>query len=256
MKINLPQPLSHADLYVEQPCIIFEIDEFIDPSQYQQLIQDVVKLKDFELHSKKGGKKSTSYGRHNVHKLSDSTFKDFCLEIFSHNFFDWFKSTHLPYFESDVKAIEASNRYSKLTRLFAKFCKSVGLPYRYYFAEVELSSIEKGRYIPPHTDVSTKRLSLVFYLPESQLPEEMENSLGTVFYKAIEGQEPWKRFHCGLLNKEEAVQFEEVHEPAFVASFKPNKCIGFIKTDVSWHAVKQNQFDYARRAIVINIFEM
>ena len=41
-----------------------------------------------------------------------------------------------------------------------------------------------------------------------------------------------------------------------VITFDENKIAGFIKSDISWHSVNENIFDYDRRAIVINLFEI
>lgn len=49
--------------------------------------------------------------------------------------------------------------------------------------------------------------------------------------------------------------FYENYEIFHISAFEPNKVAGFIKSDISWHSVEKFNFEYDRRAKVINIYE-
>ena len=128
--------------------------------------------------------------------------------ILSRGFFRWFKKTHLPYFGGQLP-IFSKNRKSALGTLL-RLGKKLGLPYSLFFAEVEVSSIEKGRSIPPHTDDSTKRLSFVLYLGGGDLAEADAEALGTRFFTGKEDKPAWSRYASGLLTDEEGCPIKHV----------------------------------------------
>lgn len=142
-----------------------------------------------------------------------------------------------------------------MSGILLRIGKKLGLPYSLYFAEVEFSSIAKGRSIPPHTDDSTKRLSFVLYLGGRDLNDSEADALGTRFFRGKGNKSAWSRYDSGLLAAGEVVEFFEEHTELVVVPFRPNTVAGFIKSDVSWHSVNANPLEYDRRAIVINMFE-
>ena len=143
-------------------------------------------------------------------------------------------------------------------RIFNRLSKILRLPISVFYTEIEYSSITTGGYIPPHTDFYTKRLSFVFYLPDmnKDFTSEMKKQLGTTFWKAKKtAVSPIKRFSSTFLEGKEKKDFYKDYEPFHTSTYEPNKIAGFIKSDNSWHSVKKFDFDYDRRAIVINVYE-
>ena len=57
MKLNLPIQLSKSDFYLKRPFIIFEIHNFIDNSDYDNLVREISSFNDYNHISKGRGKK-------------------------------------------------------------------------------------------------------------------------------------------------------------------------------------------------------
>ncbi len=257
LDVNLPVSLEEADFFTKDPFVIFEIENFVNEDFYDELVKDVKSRQEFDrVFKAKGNKKKFSLGGHNIEQAEDTPFTNFVRFFLSQRFFDWFAKTHLPHFKSDGEPHYVYNKNSDDFKKLKQEKKDAGVAASFYNTEVHYSSIEEGGFIPPHTDAPKKRLSLVYYLPSDPVSKEMEENLGTVFYKSKPKMEPWRRFKSGLIDKKETKAFLAEHDVARTTTFQRNKVAGFIKSDVSWHAVSPNQYDYDRRAIVINIVEM
>lgn len=257
LNVNLPQTLEQSAFFTQEPFTIFEIEDFVDDAFYASLVEDVNARQEFDrVFAKKGNKKKFSLGGHNIDDVEQTPFSDFVRFFLSQEFFDWFVDTHLPHFEVRGTPYFVYDKNDPEVTQLRKDNKTSDTPHTFYNTEVHYSSMEQDGFIPPHTDHPRKRLSLVYYLPPEPVSPEMEQNLGTVFYKAKDGKEAWDRFNSGLLNEKQTNKFHRDHEVARVSGFQRNKCAGFIKNDVSWHAVAPNAFDYDRRAIVINVMEM
>ncbi len=256
-EVNLPATLQQASFYTEDPFTIFELENFVDDAFYADLVADVAKRQDFDrVFTGKGDKKKFSLGGHNIADMEDCPFKTFVTFFLSQSFFDWFAKTHLPHFEVKGKAVHVYDKTDPDMIAKVENRDPETATETFYNTEVHYSSIQTGGFIPPHTDSPKKRLSLVFYLPSDPVDPAMAENLGTVFYKPSKGKTSWQRFQSGLLNEKATAKFHDKHTPAHITKFRPNTCAGFIKSDVSWHAVAPNAYDYDRRAIVINILEM
>lgn len=265
--IFLPDELSASNYYSDKPFTIFEIHPFVSQSSFRAISKEIHGLDDFDyIAHGMGDKKRSSVNLSNIYQLQDGAFKDFCSCVFSGDFFKWFKRTHLPYFERKPLNVQITfNPNSLFMRIIRRLFKIsrrligfVPIPLGFYYTEVEYSSLLKGAFLSPHTDVRHKRLSFVFYLPlEHELSETEKTKLGTVFWKPKEtATSPLKRFDCGLLKGDERSRFYEDHEVLRVATYDVNKAACFIKSDNSWHSVEKNTTNYDRRAIVINVYEL
>ena len=232
---------------------------FIDELSYKKLVKEIYTYRDFQrTFSGSGDKKSNTIHGSNLFTLNEGTFKDFCSAILHKNFFQWFKKTHLPFFNTKFFKIYFVRRKNIFFRIFNRLSKILRLPISVFYTEIEYSSITTGGYIPPHTDFYTKRLSFVFYLPDmnKDFTSEMKKQLGTTFWKAKKtAVSPIKRFSSTFLEGKEKKDFYKDYEPFHTSTYEPNKIAGFIKSDNSWHSVKKFDFDYDRRAIVINVYE-
>ena len=185
MKLNLENNLKDFDTYIDEPFIIFEKRNFLDIPTYNDLVDEIYGLSDFEfVFSGKGEKLKSSINGDNVNKLSDGVFKEFCKSCISNSFFKWFEKTHLPYFQLDKKRyLYTKHPRSFIIKSLNKIINIFKIPLCFFYTEVEYSSIKKDSFIPPHTDSYQKRLSFVYYLPSKNinLTENMQQSLGTVF---------------------------------------------------------------------------
>lgn len=259
VEINLPDQLKDFDYFTEDPFIIFEKKNFIDESSYQKLVKEIYTYGGFQkTFSGSGDKKSNTIHGSNLFTINDGTFKDFCSAILHKNFFRWFKKTHLLFFKHKFLKIYFVNRKNMFLRILHRLSKILRLPISVFYTEIEYSSITNGGYILPHTDVYTKRLSFVFYLPDinKDFTSEMEKQLGTTFWKAQKTSvSPIKRFASTFLKGKEIKDFYKDYEPFRTSTYEKNKIAGFIKSDNSWHSVERFDFVHDRRAIVINVYE-
>lgn len=257
LEVNLPRSLKDASFYTSEPFTIFEIENFISDDFYALLVDDVNSRQEFDrVFAKKGNKKKFSLGGHNIDDVEVTPFSTFVRYFLSQEFFDWFVETHLDHFDIKGTPVQIFDAKSDEFAARKKANAEAGHPESFFNTEVHYSSMEKDGFIPPHTDAPNKRLSLVFYLPAEPVSDEMQKNLGTVFYKGGTEKETWARFKSGLLNEKATDKFLANHDVAHNTTFEMNKVAGFIKSDVSWHAVAPNQYDYDRRAIVINILEI
>lgn len=257
---KLGKSLKDLDNYRENPFIVFEKNNFLDKEEYLNLVNEIYILNDFEkLSEGMGDKKKRSIHGSNIESLKNGIFKDFCNFFLSKEFYTWFKNTHLPFFKKTNKfKIYILKPRNLFFRLIKKISRVFKIPVSFYFTEIEYSSIKKGGFIPPHTDSKNKRLSFVYYLLKNrnEIDEEQKKSLGTVFWKpAMSNKKLLNRFDCALLEGEEKKDFYKNYEPFYVASYDHNKFVGFIKSDNTWHTVEPFNFNYDRRAIVINVWE-
>ena len=100
----------------------------------------------------------------------------------------------------------------------------------------------KNYSIGPHTDAKWKVVSLLFYLPEDYALEK----LGTSLYIPKD-----RNFRCpgGPHHKFEG--FTKV----YTAPFRPNSCLGFFKTDYSFHGVEPITIACRRDVLLWNLYD-
>lgn len=80
-------------------------------------------------------------------------------------------------------------------------------------------------YIGPHTDIPSKVVNILLYLPETNLHEELGTSI--LVPKDASFSCPGTRHH----------EFEDFREVK-ISPYRRNSAFGFVKTDYSWHGVK------------------
>lgn len=100
----------------------------------------------------------------------------------------------------------------------------------------------KGYSIGPHTDAAWKVLSLLFYLPDDYSHQEC----GTSLYVP---KQRGKVCPGGPHHK-----FEDFNLVTTVP-YRPNSCMGFWKTENSWHGVEPVEADFNRDVLLYNIYE-
>lgn len=142
-------------------------------------------------------------------------------------------------------------------RLMARFPSFFQVPVRPSTAVelgFEFSILTDGDSIPPHTDQVDKLLSLMLYFPDSE--QQANAPLGTEFWRGRDGQAPWTSWKSQQLDEADSQRFYAEHEMYYQVPFHPNRLVGFIKSDISWHGLRPLHLDpgVERRGLVINIY--
>lgn len=109
----------------------------------------------------------------------------------------------------------------------------------------ELRLIRDGRdyFIGPHTDAPWKLLSLLFYLP----PDDTLSRHGTSLYVPNDPS-----FRCPGGPHHAFDLFQRIHTAPFV----PNSCLGFLKTDHSFHGVEPITIPCQRDVLLWNLYRL
>jgi len=93
--------------------------------------------------------------------------------------------------------------------------------------QFEFSQLYRDSHIPPHTDSGSKLLSLCFYLADSSWQDSYGG--GTEFYRP-------KNSGLGNNWSNEESSFEEM-DRFYLSGFAPNRMVGFLKSENSYHGV-------------------
>lgn len=223
---------SRLNLLAKQPFGVFCVDNFLPERVYSALLQSFPK--DERLFK----------GRHNFKKkfISSSThneiFQNFCTE---HPLWQQLVSAFRhPAFVSDLR--KAVYEEILKARSFGAYkpwiypSKAWHSKYYSYLRKMffnpvsvnfQFSRLERGSYIPPHTDMPSKMVSLMLYFPDKIWKKAYGG--GTEFYKPKKPflEENWE-------NKE--IPVEELNVFA-EAEFLPNRFVLFVKSKNSYHGV-------------------
>jgi len=118
----------------------------------------------------------------------------------------------------------------------------------------EFSYLEAGCYLPPHTDVPGKLISLMIYFPDPGIKYPV--GAGTEFYRGKGGTDAQSGWVAGMMDDNSMKQFLDNHETFYTAEFTPNKLVGFIKASNSWHGVKRLDLppNATRRSLNVNYY--
>lgn len=118
----------------------------------------------------------------------------------------------------------------------------------------EFSYLEAGCYIPPHTDVPGKLISLMLYFPDDGV--RYPTTAGTEFYRGKNNAKAESGWLTGMMDDESSKRFFEKHETFYTSEFGPNKLVGFVKSSDSWHGVHHLELppDASRRSLNINYY--
>lgn len=110
------------------------------------------------------------------------------------------------------------------------------------YHDLRLVRDQKGYYIGPHTDAQWKLVSLLFYLPYTNMHAEH----GTSIYVP---NDPKVRCAGGPHHG-----FEHFKRVATMPYFA-NTCFGFFKTDNSFHGVEPINEDFRRDVLLYNLYD-
>jgi len=259
--IKIPESLDELDFYAKEPFFLFEKNNFLDYELFKQLDETFPKDVDFEKSFYgKGGKKHIENKGDGFSRFIENNpcWKSFYEEISSPNvltqLFNLWSLSELPderqdyyknpwvYSPYNTKVLIKAHK--AVLRLIKKNSVRLGF---------EFSRIPSGGYIPPHTDIGKKLLSLLIYFPDEGV--DYKGTAGTSFFKVKNNFNAMHSWHSNLLNEEQSKKFYNSHDEFYRSEFTPNKLIGFAKTSLTWHTVEPFQIKNAtRRSLCINIF--
>jgi hypothetical protein len=120
--------------------------------------------------------------------------------------------------------------------------------------QFEFSYLESECYIPPHTDVPAKLISLMIYFPDEGI--EYPTGTGTEFYRGRNGAAAESVWKSEMLEDDAMRAFFDKHEVFYTSHFTSNKLVGFVKTSNSWHGVRPLTLPpkATRRSLNINYY--
>lgn len=118
----------------------------------------------------------------------------------------------------------------------------------------EFSYLESGCYIPPHTDVAGKLISLMVYFPDKTV--DYSSGAGTEFYRGKGKTAAQSGWGTGMMDDRASKEFFDRHEIFYTSEFTPNKLVGFIKSSNSWHGLKKLELPASatRRSLNVNYY--
>jgi hypothetical protein len=118
----------------------------------------------------------------------------------------------------------------------------------------EFSYLEAGCYIPPHTDVAGKLISLMIYFPDKAV--DYSSGAGTEFYRGRDQKAAQSGWKAGMMDDKASKEFLDKHETFYTSDFTPNKLVGFIKSSNSWHGVRKLELppSATRRSLNVNYY--
>ena len=264
LKIHLPSDLTQSDYFRQEPFVLFEIEKFLSPDFYESLRDTFPDHRHWAYKTHKNGRKcyldqdapefSTFIAATPPWRALHDVFseQDTCDHLYQ---LTKPYLGHRPGRERGAWRYKTKKKYPKLLKRPLRLLTNalarlpVTCPVRLRF---EFSWVFDGASIPPHNDTPRKLLSLMLYFPDYSSTTD----LGTEFYCGRPGRETRRQWDTGMMNEVDTAAFLEEHECFYRSAFTPNKLVGFIKTDASWHAVPELRLpgETARRSLNINIY--
>ena len=160
------------------------------------------------------------------HKLS--RFKPFSLSSYLYPESDFSPPSLQPWY---LDTTLLSRRHDKAS-VISSFIQSFNaLP---FIPRMQFSVLNHGTYIPPHTDISNKILTLMIYLPDSSQDDTL---LGTTFwsYNTQNSRQPFSQSESHFLVGEPLSQFEQSYSRSRT-HFNSRDSAFFFRSDNSWHS--------------------
>ncbi len=236
---------KNLSFLIKKPFIVFEINNFLEPKRYEELLKNFPSEDLFYNFSDQGS----------VIEPSDEIFKNkIIIKKIWKDFFDELNSKN--FIESAYQFSLISNIKSRGLKALKKWTTSTNksnLFYKQVKVEIYFTLLKKGNFLTPHTDAQSKLLSTILYFDDDL------NSLtdaGTEFWKNESNEKYWENWeNKHLKDKMEIEKFKNENKIFHKSKFEKNKLVGFIKTAYSWHSILNPNIkdSQTRKALVINI---
>ena len=247
----------------KKPFYIFKIENFLSDSEYQALDEN------FPSNENKTRISDQDQGNKQAFDNRDESYKDliskkniainilekkinekFCLDLLKKLKKEVFVSRLVNLTDlSNLKNLYSIIRKPKLVDKEIKKNFIQKFLYSHFQRVFEFSYMHKGAFLLPHTDQKSKLISLMLYFPSKNL----ENAnIGTTFYKSKSKNFSNQNFN--LFRKENDLSLEENFEETITVPFKKKDLFCFIKSDVSWHAVKKLEIPENEVRRSVNVF--
>tara|TARA_A100000164_G_scaffold330511_1_gene319018 strand:+ start:2769 stop:3542 length:774 start_codon:yes stop_codon:yes gene_type:complete len=247
----------------KKPFYIFKIENFLNDEEYQTLEENFPSNENkTKISGQDEGNKQAFDNRDESYKnlmnkkniainiLEKKFDEKFCLELLRKLKKEIFISRLVNLTNiSNLKNLYSIIRKPKLVTNEIKKNFLQKFFYSHFQRVFEFSYMHKGAFLLPHTDQKSKLISLMLYFPSKNL----ENAnLGTTFYKSKSKNFSNQSFN--LFKKENNVSLEENFEETLTVPYKKKDLFCFIKSDVSWHAVKKLEIPENEVRKSVNVF--
>ncbi len=245
----------------KKPFYIFTIENFLDDSEYQMIEKNFPDDKIDKTKTVVGFKKSFD-SRDDVFKSLDEN-KNLAIEILEKKFDEKFCTDLIKKLKKELIFSRLNNltdltnlknlysiiRKPKIVRKEIKKNFVQKFLYSHFQRVFEFSYMHKGAYLLPHTDQESKLISLMLYFPSKNLENE---NIGTTFYKSKSKNFSNQSFNT--FKNDNNLSLEENFEETITIPFKKKDLFCFIKSDVSWHAVKKLEIPENEVRKSVNLF--
>ena len=245
----------------KKPFYIFKIENFLSDSEYQALDENFPRNENKTIISDQGNKQAfdnrdesfkdlISKKNIAINILEKKINEKFCLDLLKKLKKEVFVSRLVNLTDlSNLKNLYSVIRKPKLVDKEIKKNFIQKFLYSHFQRVFEFSYMHKGAFLLPHTDQKSKLISLMLYFPSKNL----ENAnIGTTFYKSKSKNFSNQNFN--LFRKENDLSLEENFEETITVPFKKKDLFCFIKSDVSWHAVKKLEIPENEVRRSVNVF--
>ncbi len=227
---HLVSKIREAEIITE-PFPHFFVEGIFPEDYYREILHHLPARDFYKRWTDVGKVKLEQYSYRDQFYLEESWLRDFPAEIrkFWQEFSEWFLSAELA--EQTMLAFEenVSERFGCNPEQWPEvFPQAIFLKHR------------DNYYIGPHTDIPSKVVNILFYLPE----DEAYRHLGTSIYEPVE-----KGFEDDGNRHYEFDGFVEFKRAPYI----PNSAFGFVKTNYSWHGVaklEEDEGDLPKRNII------
>ena len=221
---------KNCNIYLDKPFTVFEIKDFLPIDRYMKLQKSYPQESYFGKSSIKYNKRTFVNNDEKFAEFLDENlcWKQFIIDLNQQKFINSAFYFSLP---SNLKARGLAalkkwtiNERTLLTKIFRKVYWSL------YFAVQNSDEI-----IFPHTDARTKFISMIYYQPDNDWDK---STAGTEFWRIKQNKNKWKNWdNIHIQNNLELSEFKKDCEIFHKSKFEPNKLVGFVKNDISWHSV-------------------
>lgn len=254
---------DNFSLFIEQPFPVFEIESFLNIQDFERLNDEFPNKTIFPKAHSRGNKSYLDNQRREFFKFlsRSTTWRDF-YGLFHrpdvvtqfYQLANSFPSERPEREQQPWKIIRNPRRPRK--RRPSKVHNVLGrmMGYTPVSLGFEFSYLDKGCFIPPHTDHVTKLLSLMIYFPDVGI--DYGSNAGTDFFKGRDSREAWREWRVPMLDELRAAEFYREHETFHSSLFTGNKLVGFLKTSDSWHGLQALKIPdgATRRSLNINYY--